>query len=151
MKVIPLISILCIVIGCTTKNATFDRQKTKTEIQEFMNNYAIMLKNQIDKVGGLYYDSGARLTFQGRSRYLVLDSLKASYAKRPKTLEYFKWEDLQVDALAEDAALVTANFYWYSRGTADTAKLSYTGLLVKTRQGWKIKHEHESGRCPRCK
>lgn len=150
MRLQKLALIAC-AFGCTSKTTTFEKPKIKAEVQKFMDDYAVMLKDQIDKVGNLYYDSGALMTFQGSSRFRVLDSLKASYARRPKTLEYFKWEDIRVDALAQDAALVTANFYWYSRGAADTAKLSYTGLLIKTQDGWKIKHEHESRQCPSCK
>lgn len=96
MRVIKSILVLC-VFGCS-KNANFDKLKTKAEIQKFMDDYAVMLKDQTDKVGDLYYDSGAVLTFQGRSSFQVKDSLKVSYAKRPKTLAYFKWEDIQVDA-----------------------------------------------------
>jgi len=149
MKAIKLI-LLVLVFGCTAEKTSIDKPKIKAEVQKFMDDYAVMLKDQIEKVGNLYYDSGAVMTFQGRTRFRVIDSLKASYARRPKTLEYFKWEDMRVDVLAEDAVLVTTNFYWHSRDMTDTAKLSYTGVLIKTQNGWKIKHEHESGQCPKC-
>lgn len=150
MRVLKLIFLVSM-LGCAAKKSPLDKSKTKAEVQKFMDDYAVMLKDQIENVGNLYYDSGAVMTFQGRSQFRVLDSLKSSYAKRPKTLKYFRWEGTRVDVLTEDAALVTAYFYWHSSRMADTAKFSYTGLLIKTPNGWKIKHEHESQTCPECK
>ena len=117
------------------------------EIQRFMDDYAVKLVNKTETVGELYYDSGVVFSGFGRNTFLPFDTIKLMYQRRPKTMDYFKWEDMKIDPLNENLALVTSFFYEHYIGRPDTSRLSYTGLFIRTPTGWKIKHEHESRKC----
>lgn len=55
------------------------------------------------------------------------------------------WTQVDHDVLGQDAVLTTGIIGWLSpQNAADTLLISYTGLVVRTDDGWRIRHEHES-------
>jgi hypothetical protein len=55
------------------------------------------------------------------------------------------WLDVDHEVLSRDAVLTTGVIGWVDAPEApDTTLITYTGLLVRTAEGWKIRHEHES-------
>ena len=55
------------------------------------------------------------------------------------------WIRVYHDVLGADAALTTGVIGWLdAQNVADTLLISYTGLMVRTDDGWRIRHEHES-------
>jgi hypothetical protein len=55
----------------------------------------------------------------------------------------FHWKDLSIEVVSGDAAVVTGLFEWQD-GSGINAVISYTGLLVKKGDQWKIRLEDES-------
>lgn len=58
-----------------------------------------------------------------------------------------EWEEMRVDVVTSDAAVVTAMFRWSSTDTSgDTIDLRgvWTALYVRERGEWKIRVRHES-------
>lgn len=55
------------------------------------------------------------------------------------------WLEVDHDVLGRDAVLTTGIIGWVDTPeAADTTLITYTGLLVRTADGWRIRHEHES-------
>jgi ketosteroid isomerase-like protein len=130
--------------GCMQKPDTSYKEE-KVEIENFMNNYKRLLQNaKFDSVALLYVDTGFVLLGNGQMDIQIMDSIKASYARMPKTPNDFSWEKMRIDILSKRSAFVTSFFYWDDKNKADAIKQSYTGVFIKTDNGWKIIHEHES-------
>src|SRR5260221_5851405 len=91
---------LMFMIGCDFVTPTSDKKRTAIEIQKFMDDYADMLKNKMEEVGNLYYDSGIVFSGHGYNDFIQLDTIKSMYRRR-KNMTYFKWEDIKVDPLKE--------------------------------------------------
>lgn len=133
-------------IGCSTK-PTVSKELTSAEVRAFMDDIAHRLVNDMESVGNLYYDSGVVFSGHGNHLFFPIDSVKLMYRERPKTMDYFVWSDVWVEPIGENTALVTSLFHQHLKDEPDTTRFAYTGLLVKTKSGWKIKHEHESKSC----
>jgi ketosteroid isomerase-like protein len=126
----------------------YDGAAVVSELNIFMENYAdILRKREMEKIADLYYDSGIVISGNGFNEFSSFDSIRSHYLKQPRDPINFKWDEIRIDPLAGDLALITSVFYWNFPDKPDTAKFSYTGLLTKTSGGWKIRHEHESRRC----
>jgi ketosteroid isomerase-like protein len=127
--------------SCVTPSVQHE-QSLINEITIFMDAYARMLRERdLDGMANLYADS-ASLSLQGNNQMLSLDSIRAMYQKSSRERIAFRWEDLRIQAMGGLTVLVTAHFYWNDDGPA-----AYTGVFIKTEQGWRITHEHESFRC----
>lgn len=140
LMLVPMIVLVCMACGEQSKTNKLSR---KQEIEAFMNNYADLLRAQdMAGIGNLYFENDIVMSGHGRYEVLMLDSVKARYVRSGGEPTRFRWDRTRIELLGDSAALVTAGFYWNDDGPA-----SYTGVFLKTKQGWKIKHEHESFSC----
>lgn len=128
---------------CTPKKEAVSNDTVKQELTQFMDAYANWLRTRdFEKIAAAYYDSGVVLSGHGASDFTPYDSILPMYQKQSTEPLMFTWEDIRIDPLSNDLALITARFNWNnSKGN------SYTGVYIRTNSGWKIKHEHESGPC----
>ena len=148
-RILILLTATCLIISCNS-NPTNDDYKVRitNELETFMDSYAIMLRNrEMDKIANLYYNGDIIISGNGMNRVVSFDSLKAKYLRQSRDTINFKWENIRIDPLTKDKAMITSIFYWNSNDQSDTLKFSYTGMFIKTVKGWKIKHEHESYKC----
>jgi hypothetical protein len=144
MKAITFGLAFTFIFSCSQNTSQSYQTETK-EIQDFLNNYKRLLqKAKFDSVALLYVDTGFVSLGSGAKDVSSLDTLKSFYSRFPKIENDFYWDDVRIDILNKNAALVTAFFYWHDKGSPDTTKQSYTGVYVKHANQWKIMHEHES-------
>ncbi len=140
-----LIVSLVFVVILSCKNSPPSYTKEKKEVEVFLDNYKHLLQNaNFDSVAMLYVDTGFVSIGSGAMTIQNIDSVKAFYARFPKILNDFRWENTRIDILSKDAALVNSFYYWHDKNSPDTTKFSYTGVFLKTNNGWKITNEHES-------
>ena len=71
----------------------------------------------------------------------VLDRYKKTYDSREK-MGTLTFSDLETTLVGSDAAIVLGR--WHLKRAADQPRGRFTLLLGKTKQGWKIIHDHTS-------
>jgi hypothetical protein len=117
----------------------------KGSVHDFMTEYGnLVATGNYDSIPLLYDTLGAITIGNNRMVFEPMDSLKARYHSFGNAKINFRWDSMDVQILDSTIALVTSLFYWNQPPSKDTAKVFYTGVLVKQRGKWKIKHEHES-------
>jgi ketosteroid isomerase-like protein len=82
--------------------------------------------------------SGDNLT---RGWQTVLERYKKNYGSREK-MGKLTFSDLEITPLGSDAAVVLGR--WHLERSNDQPHGRFTLLLRKTKQGWKIVHDHTS-------
>lgn len=142
-KVLAFAIVIMIMFACKESETSY--AKEKKEVQDFLNNYKVLLRDaKFDSVALLYVDSGFVSNGQGEMATQNKDSIKAFYARFPKVKNDFMWKNTRIDILDKNVALVNSLFLWHDKGSSDTIKNSYTGVYIKKNNVWKIKSEHES-------
>ena len=96
------------------------------------------------QVAERYSQQGAILTTYGTTKVLSQEEVRSFYAKIPSPACDFRFDDLQIELLNDTAAMVNAIMHCQLKDQPEVAKLMYTAVLLKTPNGWKIRHEHES-------
>lgn len=99
------------------------------DIEGYMNGY--------ERSGDIVFISGDRVT---RGWHTVFDRYKKSYDTREK-MGVLKFSDVEITMLSRDAALVFGR--WQLR-TKDEPRGRFTLLFRRTREGWRIVHDHTS-------
>jgi uncharacterized protein (TIGR02246 family) len=100
------------------------------DIEGFMRGYA----QSPDTI----FVSGDSLT---RGWQTVLDRYKKGYDSREK-MGQLTFSELEIKPLAKDTAVVTGR--WQLKRAADNPKGRFTLILRRTREGWRIIHDHTS-------
>jgi ketosteroid isomerase-like protein len=72
---------------------------------------------------------------------IVLDHYQKSYDTREK-MGYLTFSDLEITLLNKDAAVVVGR--WLLKRTKDEPHGRFTLIFKRTKQGWKIIHDHTS-------
>jgi ketosteroid isomerase-like protein len=133
-------AVVYVMLACVKPSAANERS-TIDDVRAFMANYDRMLQERdMEGIADLYADS-ALLSIQGTSQMLSRDSIRAMYIKSSREPIDFRWEDIRIQPMNANVVLVTTVFYWGGDGPS-----SYTGVFLKTENGWRITHEHESFR-----
>lgn len=115
------------------------------QLKSFYSDYEkAIAKANYKQVGEQYTEHGAILTTYNGTKILSLGALKSFYARIPIPECDFHFDDLQIELLSDNAALVNAIIHCQFKGQADVSKIMYTAVLLKSPHGWKIRHEHES-------
>lgn len=114
-------------------------------LKSFYSDYEQLIANaDYKQVAERYTEQGAILTTYGETKNLTLDELRAFYARIPSPACDFHFDDLQIEILSDNTAMVNAIMRFQLKNQEEVAKLMYTAVLLKSNQGWKIRHEHES-------
>jgi ketosteroid isomerase-like protein len=100
------------------------------DIEGFMRGYA----QSPDTI----FVSGDTLT---RGWQTVLDRYKKGYDSREK-MGVLAFSELDIKPMAKDMAVVTGR--WQLKRAADNPKGRFTLIFRRTRQGWRIVHDHTS-------
>ncbi|HEY0006934.1 MAG TPA: nuclear transport factor 2 family protein [Pyrinomonadaceae bacterium] len=100
------------------------------DIEGFMDGYA--------RSAELSFVSGDRLT---RGWQETLDRYKKSYDSREK-MGQLAFTELEITPLGKDAAVALGR--WQLARAADTPHGRFTLILRRTKQGWRIVHDHTS-------
>src|SRR5262249_21357723 len=92
------------------------------------------------------YDRSPKTEFVGgdsitRGWQEVLDRYKKKYDSREK-MGTLTFSDLEINMLSKDAALVLGR--WRLKRASDEPHGTFTLLFRKTRNGWRIVHDHSS-------
>ena len=114
-----------------------------------MSSYAYDLRTG-DREGIIarYHPDGAYLLGNGHKAFETRDSIAAHYRTQWSRPAAFRWEDLSYEPVGADAVVVAGRFVWEAHGR-EPARFSYTGLLVRSGGGLRIRLEDESGAPPR--
>jgi ketosteroid isomerase-like protein len=132
-------------LACKQPNGILEKIKNADEIKIFYVGYekAITTANY-QHLAELYSDRGAIITAHGRTMALSPDSIRLIYTKETMSGSDFRFEKLDVELLGDSSAMVNAVAHRHIKGHADTSRIFYTAVLLKSATGWKIRHEHES-------
>ena len=117
----------------TAVRAVLDAQRdawNRGNIEGYMNGYA----RSADTV----FVSGDNLT---RGWQTVLDRYKKNYDSREK-MGTLTFSDLEIKSIGNDAAIVLGR--WHLQRANDQPHGRFTLILRRTKQGWKIVHDHTS-------
>jgi ketosteroid isomerase-like protein len=93
------------------------------------------------------YDRSDKTVFVGgdnvtRGWQTVLDRYKKNYDSREK-MGTLKFSDLEITSIGNDGALVLLR--WHLQRAKDEPHGRSTLIMRRTKQGWKIVHDHSSG------
>lgn len=100
------------------------------DLEGFMDGY--------ERSPDIAFVSGDRVT---RGWQTVLDYYKRSYDSREK-MGVLTFSELEITSISNDAALVLGR--WHLKRAGDEPKGRFTLLLRRTKEGWKVVHDHTS-------
>jgi ketosteroid isomerase-like protein len=100
------------------------------DVEGYMDGYA--------RSPGTVFVSGDNVT---RGWQTVLDRYRKNYDSREK-MGTLTFSDLEITPLGNDAAIVLGR--WHLQRTKDEPHGRFTLILRRTKQGWKIVHDHTS-------
>ncbi|NNM33014.1 MAG: SgcJ/EcaC family oxidoreductase [Gemmatimonadetes bacterium] len=146
-----LVATVACAVGAEPEDGSWSEAEIRQELDQFLDVYFAALEDgDPTAVADSYHPEAASIGGRGRM---------VTYS-RPELVERYQWLHesppgdlwwIQVDheVLGPDAALTTGIIGWLDApNAADTLLISYTGLMVRTEDGWRIRHEHESTRQP---
>lgn len=134
----------CFIISVKVQaQAMIDTAKATKEIVSAMNNSADEWNaGKLDAFMGMYDPSATMMMAKGT---VGIDSIRALYVRKyfngnmPK--QNLKYSDMKVRFLGNDYALLTGAFTLYGNNLAERSG-RYSLVLVHTKNGWKILHDH---------
>ena len=153
MKSIKLLILVAIAIGASlsasaqkpspivTPKQTAAAEK---EVRLFFDTYAEDLqKHRREAIAERYDRRGTYFLGNGQKELRPFEAVKERYVNKWKGPKSFEWKDLSFEILSPTVAAVLGRFEWQ---TADgkTFNYSYTGILTKRGDQWRIRVEDES-------
>jgi ketosteroid isomerase-like protein len=120
-------------------------EKAKQEIRTVLDTQvAAWNRGSIDEFMKGYWNS-PETTFSGktltRGWQTVLDNYKRNYST-PEKMGVLNFSNLEINVLSKDSAFVLGN--WELKRTNDDPKGAFTLVFRKTKDGWRIVHDHTS-------
>ncbi len=151
MKSLTLYLFIIYFLSCTVPKATTHKtqskhsvEKTEQEIKIFFDSYAEDLReNRRESIANLYDTAGYYRMGNGNKSFISFEESKKRYLTNWTAPKSFEWKDISVEIVSPTAAVVTALFDWQA-STGEKSTFSYTGLLVKKLDKWRIRVEDES-------
>jgi len=119
---------------------------TEREIRDFLAAYGDDLRQHRTQAIADRYDSrGVFFLGHGNKDFETFEDNREYYLNTWKGPRSFAWQDLSIEVLSPDAAVVLGKFEW---GTEDrVGTVSYSALLLRHDGQWRIRSEAESSRC----
>lgn len=153
MRKANIVLIFCLLLGGSfgaaaqkvklTKNQK-ETAATEKELGDFYDAYAEDLRQgRREAIANRYDRRGYYRVGNGGKTFVSFEDSKNRYLNRWTPPKSFAWKDLSFEILSKDAAAVVGLFDWQA-ATGEKATLSYTALLVKQPDGWRIRVEDES-------
>jgi mannose-6-phosphate isomerase-like protein (cupin superfamily) len=150
MKVWKLFFLAIYLASCATTSPSLKNKAgnspgdTEKEIRSFFSSYAEDLRQQRRESIADRYDTGGYYRMgNGNKTFVSFEENKKRYLTSWNGPKSFDWKDISIEVLSPRSAVVTALFDW--QGSAgDKSTSSYTGVLVKRLNTWRIRVEDES-------
>lgn len=119
------------------------------EVRQFYDAYADDLRaHRKEAIANRYDTRGVYFMGNGYKSLETFEATKSRYLTKWKGPKSFEWKDLSIEVLSKDAAIVLARFEWEA-ASGEKFSYSYTGVLVKRSEGWRIRVEDESTQPPK--
>lgn len=123
--------------------------ETERSIREFYDTYAVDLRaHRRESIAERYDRRGVYMVGNGSKSFVSYDQIKDRYLTKWLGPKSFTWKDLSVEVLSKDSAVVTGLFEWQTE-SGTTLNYSYTGLLIRQEEKWRIRLEDESTAPPK--
>lgn len=129
--------------GCATVSSPApSAAAVEAEARAFMADYAADLReHDREGIAARYDADGAWMIFAGERQFVSAAKLREQYTTRWQGPKTFAWRDLAYEVAGPDSVVVVGGFDW---GTDDgVERMSYTGLLRRRAEGWRIRMENE--------
>lgn len=146
MKLVAVLVTVFVYALTINAQSASQQSQIKSEILKVMNDQTeAWNRGDVDSFMKGYWNS-EKLTFVSgdtvtRGWQPTLDRYKRNYNSREK-MGTLTFTDLTVDVLSKDAAIVLGS--WALARANDNPKGKFTLLFRKTREGWRIVHDHTS-------
>lgn len=133
--------------GAEPGNGFFSEEQVRQELDQFLAAYFTALEDGDPvAVADSYHPEAASIGGRGNlvtyGRAELIERYQWLHESPPGDLW---WIRVDHEVLGADAALTTGVIGWLdAENVTDTLLISYTGLMVRTDVGWRIRHEHES-------
>ena len=147
---LPWLGSVCGVLlaaACAPTEDPWSPGDVEAEITVFLGDYfQALLDGDPDAVTSVYHPDGASLGSYGRLASYDPAQMRERYewlnTSPPAELW---WDEVHHEVLGRDAVLTTGIIGWLGEvASQDTLWITYTGVLVRTGDGWRVIHEQES-------
>ncbi len=133
------------VSACQPKPVAQSDDVLKQAASAFMDSYAAALRaHDTAALGRLYDPRGAYFVGNGDKRFAPRDSIAKQYRVGWSGPQSLRFDKLSYEVLGPDAVVVVGTVHWKTRERPDTLLFSYTGVLVKHGNEFKLRVEDES-------
>jgi hypothetical protein len=117
---------------------------TEQAVRAFYDAYAEDLRQHRRAAIAERYDRrGVYFLGNGSKTLESYEAVKTSYLTKWTGPKSFGWQDLSVEVLSPNAAVVLARFAWQT-DKGETMTFSYTGVVLRQAGQWRIRVEDES-------
>jgi quercetin dioxygenase-like cupin family protein len=128
----------------TSSTPFFDVSPTERELRDFYDSYRDdLVKQRREAIANRYDTRGYFGLGNGRKELVSFEDNKRRYLKEWSGPKAFEWRDLSFEILSPTAASVVGIGEWTAASGQKTV-LSYTALLTKQGDQWRIRVEDES-------
>ena len=118
--------------------------ETERSVRAFYDEYADDLRQERrEAIANRYDRRGAYLMGNGSKSLQTFEQIRDRYVTKWSGPKSFEWQDLSVEVISKDAAVVLARFEWVT-AAGKILNFSYTGVLVMQDGRWRIRVEDES-------
>ena len=116
----------------------------EAELKRFYDEYADdLIKGRGEQIANRYDARGYYSLGNGSKKLVSFDDAKRRYTTGWTAPKSFAWKDMSFELLSPTSATVTGLFDW-ERPTGEKLTLSYSGVLTKQSDQWRIRVEDES-------
>jgi len=140
--------LLAVVVACRPHAAPATDQRSEPLVRSAEQLYDAYVRDvRAGRRGSIarYYDArGALIVVGGHRRYYSRAAIDSFYRGPWQAPAFFAWDTLAFDSLAPGLVVVTGQFRWLRRGTADTARFIYAAVVQRADSGMVIRMEHET-------
>jgi len=140
--------LLAAVVACRPRAAPATDQRGEPLVRSAEQLYDAYVRDvRAERRGSIahYYDPrGALIVVGGHRRYYSRAAIDSFYRGPWQAPAFFAWDTLAFDSLAPDLVVVTGQFRWLRRGSADTATFIYAAVVQPADSGMVIRMEHET-------
>jgi hypothetical protein len=117
---------------------------TEREVRAFYEAYAEDLRQHRRAAIAERYDRrGVYFLGNGSKTLESYEAVRNSYLTKWTGPKSFVWQDLSIEVLSPNAAVVLARFAWQTE-KGETLTFSYTGVVLRQAGQWRIRVEDES-------
>lgn len=153
MKWLAIIILSCFAFGCIDSNllSAKETKRIQNEVIKTLENYSSDVNFNGLTAEFKYLDSSSSFYWvpPGYRTRLSYDSVKKILIMNAPTLQLInnRYVDVQVDPIASNYATYTARMISHTEDTAGNkfaSELLETGMMIKDKDGWKLRSGHTS-------